>query len=119
MQILPSVRCLLFAVAVLTIGVLTMPTQWNKGSVFSNRPAKRRPAMVLIHDRLFWRCAFVAMKSESMNEIEAITRFDRVPVVRSAFSRLAFHADAPIYIPVAKTRIPAAPVTCERIYGST
>jgi hypothetical protein len=28
-------------------------------------------------------------------------------------------ADAPIYIPVAKTRIPAAPVTCERICGST
>jgi len=31
----------------------------------------------------------------------------------------AFHADAPIYIPVAKIRIPAAPVTCERICGST
>ena len=30
-----------------------------------------------------------------------------------------FHADAPIYIPVAKIRIPAAPVTCERICGST
>jgi hypothetical protein len=28
-------------------------------------------------------------------------------------------AVAPIYIPVAKTRIPAAPVTCERICGST
>ena len=28
-------------------------------------------------------------------------------------------AEAPIYIPVAKTRIPAAPVTCERICGST
>ena len=34
-------------------------------------------------------------------------------------SPLAFHANAPIYIPVAKTRIPAAPVTCERICGST
>jgi hypothetical protein len=32
---------------------------------------------------------------------------------------LAFHADAPIYIPVAKTRIPAAPVTCERIRGNS
>jgi hypothetical protein len=31
----------------------------------------------------------------------------------------AQNADAPIYIPVAKTRIPAAPVTCERICGST
>jgi hypothetical protein len=30
-----------------------------------------------------------------------------------------FHADAPIYIPAAKTRIPAAPVTCEHICGST
>ncbi len=34
-------------------------------------------------------------------------------------SPLAFHADVPIYIPVAKTRNPAAPVTCERICGST
>ena len=34
-------------------------------------------------------------------------------------SPLAFHADAPIYIPVAKTRIRAAPVTYERICGST
>ncbi len=31
----------------------------------------------------------------------------------------AQNADAPIYFPVAKTRIPAAPVTCERICGST
>jgi hypothetical protein len=30
----------------------------------------------------------------------------------------AQNADAPIYIPVAKARIPAAPVTCERICGS-
>jgi NAD(P)-dependent dehydrogenase (short-subunit alcohol dehydrogenase family) len=34
-------------------------------------------------------------------------------------SPLALHADAPIYIPVAKIRIPAATVTCERICGST
>jgi hypothetical protein len=32
---------------------------------------------------------------------------------------LAFRADDPIFIPVAKTRIPAAPVICERICGST
>jgi hypothetical protein len=32
---------------------------------------------------------------------------------------LAFQADAPMYIAVAKTRIPAAPVICERICGST
>ena len=31
----------------------------------------------------------------------------------------AHNADAPIHIPVAKTRIPAAPVTCERICDST
>jgi hypothetical protein len=34
-------------------------------------------------------------------------------------SPLAFQDGTPIYIPVAKTRIPAAPVTCERICGST
>jgi NAD(P)-dependent dehydrogenase (short-subunit alcohol dehydrogenase family) len=34
-------------------------------------------------------------------------------------SPLAFHADAPLYIPGAKTRIPAEPVTCEHICDST
>jgi hypothetical protein len=32
---------------------------------------------------------------------------------------LAFHADAPLYIPGAKTRIPAELVTCEHICDST
>ena len=39
--------------------------------------------------------------------------------VLNSFSPLAFHPDPPIYIPVAKIRIPAAPVICERICGST
>jgi len=34
-------------------------------------------------------------------------------------SPLAFHADAPFYIPGAKTRIPAELVTCEHICDST
>jgi len=33
--------------------------------------------------------------------------------------RIHFRRYAPLYIPGAKTRIPAAPVTCERICGST
>jgi hypothetical protein len=37
----------------------------------------------------------------------------------SAIPERIASSDAPIYIPVAKTRIPAAPVTCERICGST
>lgn len=37
----------------------------------------------------------------------------------SIFAPLTFHADAPIYITVAKTKIPAASVACERICGST
>jgi hypothetical protein len=43
---------------------------------------------------------------------------DSRQVLKSS-SPLAFHAYAPIYIPVAKTRIPAVPVTYERICGST
>jgi transposase len=39
--------------------------------------------------------------------------------VPNSFSPLAFHADAPLYIPGAKTRIPAEPVTCAHICGST
>src|SRR6267154_1193456 len=39
--------------------------------------------------------------------------------VPNSFSPPAFHADAPIYIAGVKTRIPAEPVTCERICGST
>ena len=39
--------------------------------------------------------------------------------VPNSFSPLAFHADAPLYIPGAKTRIPAEPVTCEHICDST
>jgi len=39
--------------------------------------------------------------------------------VPNSFSPLAFHADAPPYIPGAKTRIPAEPVTCEHICDST
>ena len=35
--------------------------------------------------------------------------------VASSFSPLAFHADAPLYIPGAKARIPAEFVTCEHI----
>jgi hypothetical protein len=38
--------------------------------------------------------------------------------VPNSFSPLAFHADAPLYIPGAKTRIPAEPVTCEHICDS-
>jgi hypothetical protein len=39
--------------------------------------------------------------------------------VPNSFSPLAFHADAPLYIPGAKTRIPAELVTCEHICDST
>src|ERR1700682_1771815 len=39
--------------------------------------------------------------------------------VPNSFSPLAFHADAPFYIPGAKTRIPAELVTCEHICDST
>jgi hypothetical protein len=35
--------------------------------------------------------------------------------VANSFSPLAFHADAPLYIPGAKARIPAELVTCEHI----
>ena len=46
---------------------------------------------------------------------------DTLPEKNNNLGSLLFaqNADAPIYIPVAKTRIPAAPVTCERICGST
>jgi len=40
-------------------------------------------------------------------------------VVLHGRSHTILIADAPISIPVAKTRIPAAPVTYERICGST
>lgn len=39
--------------------------------------------------------------------------------VPNSFSPLAFHADAPLYIPGTKTRIPAEPVTYEHICDST
>ncbi len=39
--------------------------------------------------------------------------------VPNSFSPLAFHADAPLYILGAKTRIPAELVTCEHICDST
>jgi hypothetical protein len=39
--------------------------------------------------------------------------------VLNSFSPLAFHAGAPLYIPGAKTRIPAELVTCEHICDST
>jgi hypothetical protein len=39
--------------------------------------------------------------------------------VPNSFSPLAFHADAPLYIPGATTRIPAELVTCEHICDST
>ena len=38
--------------------------------------------------------------------------------VPNSFSPLAFHADAPLYVPGAKTRIPAELVTCEHICDS-
>ena len=39
--------------------------------------------------------------------------------VANSFSPLAFHADAPLYIPGPKTRIPAELVTFEHICDST
>ena len=39
--------------------------------------------------------------------------------VPNSFSPLACHADAPLYIPGAKTRIPTELVTCEHICDST
>ena len=49
----------------------------------------------------------------------AICAFVVTYVVLHGRSHTILIPEAPISIPVAKTRIPAAPVTCERICGST
>ena len=76
-------------------------------------------ARALIRLRLFLGRIF-RLEAEPKDALAASFGSRLTPEDRArSFSPLAFHADAPLYIPGAKTRIPAELVTCEHICDST
>jgi len=83
-----------------------------EGSDFSVLPARSLGAEIVVADGV----PEATQTKEDKKPTPAKSGSRQVP---NSFSPLAFHAEAPLYIPGAKTRIPAAPVTCERICGST
>jgi hypothetical protein len=83
-----------------------------EGSDFSALPARSLGAEIVVADGV----PEATQTKEDKKPTPAKSGSRQVP---NSFSPLAFHAEAPLYIPGAKTRIPAAPVTCERICGST
>jgi len=88
----------------------------------------RAQAKFLIHAvnllAVAWACTFSVFDAAAQSAVGAFHQSGEWSThahdaQHSGVLLFAQNADAPIYIPVAKTRIPAAPVTCERICGST
>ena len=83
-----------------------------EGSDFSVLPARSLGAEIVVADGV----AEATQTKEDKKPTPAKSGSRQVP---NSFSPLAFHAEAPLYIPGAKTRIPAELVTCEHICDST